>query len=389
MKILITTDWYAPIINGVVTSVLLLQRELEALGHEVRVVTLSTTIHSYQDGPIYYMGSVSASKIYPGARLRLNRTRSMMRELAAWRPDIIHSQCEFSSFRIAHALSTRLNIPIVHTYHTVYEDYTHYFSPSVRVGKMVVSAFSRWICDRTACIVAPTRKVETLLRDYGVRCRIEVIPTGVDLRVYRQEPEPGRLEALRQRWQFPSDHTILLYLGRMAKEKNLEQLVDQIAAAGRSDITLLLVGDGPARESALEHAREKGVPVIYTGMVRHDEAPDYYRLGDLFVTASTSETQGLTYFEALAAGLPVLCRKDPCVDGVVENGVNGWQYEDGGTFSRCLGAFCDSAALREDMQRAAQKSSEQFSAESFGAAAERLYKSIQQSSAPLARLARW
>ena len=389
MKILITTDWYAPVINGVVTSVLLLQRELERRGHDVRVVTLSNSIHSYKEGPVYYMGSVSAGKIYPGARLRMNRARSMMRELAAWRPDVIHSQCEFSSFRIAYLLSTRLDIPIVHTYHTVYEDYTHYFSPSVRVGKMVVSAFSRWICGRTACIVAPTQKVESLLRDYNVHCRIEVIPTGVDLRLYRQAPAPERLEALRRQWNIPEDHTVLLYLGRMAKEKNLEQLIDQIADAQRQNITLLLVGDGPDREAALERARQRQVPVIYTGMVSHQEAPDYYHLGDLFVTASTSETQGLTYFEALAAGLPVLCRRDPCVENVVEDGVNGWQYDTGEDFARHLAKFCGDPSLREEMRRAAQQSSEKFSAEAFGAAAEDLYQSIRRSVVPMASGARW
>lgn len=382
MKVLITTDWYAPVINGVVTSVLLLQRELKELGHEVRVVTLSNTLHSYKDGDVYYMGSVSANKIYPGARLRVNRTRSLFRELVAWGPDVIHSQCEFSSFRVAYGLSTRLGVPIVHTYHTVYEDYTHYFSPSVRVGRAVVSVFSRWICGRTACVVAPSRKVETLLRDYGVRCRIEVIPTGVDLSVYRQEPDPARMAALRQRWAIPANHTVLLYLGRMAKEKNLEQLVDQIAASGRRDVTLLLVGDGPDREEVLDYTRSRGLDVIFTGMVPHSEVADYYRLGDLFVTASTSETQGLTYFEALAAGVPVLCHRDPCVDGVVEDDVNGWQYEDAKSFGRYLSAFCGDAALRERMSREAQLSSERFSAEAFGAAVAALYVSVQKEAMP-------
>ena len=377
MKVLITTDWYAPVINGVVTSVLMLQRELEARGHEVRIVTLSNSIHSYKDGNIYYMGSVSASRIYPGARLKMNRARSLLRELAAWQPDVIHSQCEFSTFRVASALSNQLGVPIVHTYHTVYEDYTHYFSPSVRVGRYVVTAFSRWICGHTACIVAPTRKVEQLLRRYGIHCRIEVIPTGVDLRSF-QNRDPERREALRRKWDLPQDHTILLYLGRMAKEKNLEALIDQIASSGRRDVTLLLVGDGPDREAVLDHARLRQVPFVYTGMVPHDEAPDYYRLGDIFVTASTSETQGLTYFEALAAGLPVLCLRDSCVEGVVEDGVNGWQYENGDAFSRHLHTFCESSDLRQQMRQAALDSAERFSAEAFGEAAEKLYQSLQE-----------
>ena len=384
MKVLITTDWYAPVINGVVTSVLLLKRELEARGHEVRVVTLSNTMHSYKDGNVYYMGSVSANRIYPGARLRVNRTRSLLRELLNWRPDVIHSQCEFSTFRVAYALSNHLDAPIVHTYHTVYEDYTHYFSPSARVVKYVVTVFSRWICGRTACVVAPTQKVADLLHNYNVSCRVEVIPTGVDLAAYRKEPAPGRMEALRRKWAIPEDKTVLLYLGRMAKEKNLEQLIDQLAAAGRRDAVLLLVGDGPDREEVLDHARERGVPVIYTGMVPHSEAPDYYRLGDLFITASTSETQGLTYFEALAAGVPVLCRKDPCVDGVIVNGVNGWQYEDAAGFTEALSAFCGDVERRKEMSRAALASSERFSAEAFGAAAEKLYQEVQRQWMPLA-----
>lgn len=389
MKVLITTDWYAPVINGVVTSVLLLQRELEKLGHEVRVVTLSNDLHTYKDGNVYYMGSVSANKIYPGARLKINRNRSLLHELVDWRPDVIHSQCEFSSFRVAYALSSRLGVPIVHTYHTVYEDYTHYFSPSVRVGKAVVSVFSRWICGRTACVVAPSKKVENLLRDYGVHCRIEVIPTGVDLGAYRQEPDGERMAALRRRWGLNGDRTVLLYLGRMAKEKNLEQLMDQIAAAGRRDVTLLLVGDGPDREEVLDYARSKGLDVVFTGMVPHGEVADYYRLGDLFVTASTSETQGLTYFEALAAGVPVLCRRDPCVDGVVEDGVNGWQYDSGEDFGRRLSAFCGDKELRERMRSAARESSEKFSAEAFGAAAAKLYASVQEDAMPAVSGERW
>ena len=388
MKVLITTDWYAPVINGVVTSVLMLQRELEARGHEVRVVTLSNSIHSYKAGNIYYMGSVSASRIYPGARLKVNRARSLLRELALWQPDVIHSQCEFSTFRVASALSNRLGVPIVHTYHTVYEDYTHYFSPSVRVGRAVVTAFSRWICGHTACIIAPTRKVEQLLRRYGIHCRIEVIPTGVDLRSFQENSDPERVKALRQKWELPQDHTILLYLGRMAKEKNLEALIDQIADSGRRDVTLLLVGDGPDREAVLEYARHRQVPFVYTGMVPHDQVADYYRLGDIFVTASTSETQGLTYFEALAAGLPVLCLRDSCVEGVVEDGINGWQYEDGEAFSRYLHAFCESGELRQGMRQAALASAERFSAEAFGEAAEKLYQSLQQQPVPMAAGAR-
>ena len=143
MKILITTDWYAPVVNGVVVSVLLLQRELEKLGHEVRVVTLAPGLRSFRKGPIYYIGSVSAEKIYPGARLRLGRSGALLRQLEEWGPDIVHSQCEFSTLRVAMAIARRMGVPVVHTYHTVYEDYTHYLPIGKRTGKYVATTLSR------------------------------------------------------------------------------------------------------------------------------------------------------------------------------------------------------------------------------------------------------
>lgn len=122
MRILITTDWYEPVINGVVTSVLTLKRELVKRGHEVRVATLSDCGHSYKKDDVYYMRSVDISRIYPGARAVCFPGSSLYEELIEWQPDLVHSQCEFSSFLIARKIAGELGIPVVHTYHTVYED---------------------------------------------------------------------------------------------------------------------------------------------------------------------------------------------------------------------------------------------------------------------------
>jgi len=378
MKVLITTDWYSPVVNGVVFSVVLLKRELERLGHEVRVVTLSGSHRSYREGNVYYLGSVSAARIDPGARLRLGRSRRVLRELAEWRPDIIHSQCEFSTFRVAHALHRKLDIPIVHTYHTVYEDYTHYVLPSRRMGRQVVSAFSRWVANRSACIIAPSGKVKALLESYGVTCRLEVIPTGIDLDRFRGEPDPAWRAETLDRLGVPEDRPILLYLGRLAKEKELERVLDALAAGGRRDFTFLVVGDGPCRQALEERAAALPFHTVFTGMVPHDRVRDYYQLGDLFLTASTSETQGLTYFEALAAGVPVLCRRDLCVQGVVEDGVNGWQWEEQADLLACLDRFLEDPALRDALARGARQSALRFSAQAFGQAAADLYASLTE-----------
>ena len=122
MKILITTDWYTPAVNGVVTSVLNLRRELEARGHEVRVLTLSQSpLSSRRDG-VVRLGSISAGLIYPGARLRTALGSRYVRDILRWKPDIVHSQCEFSTFFLARKIAEHLDVPLVHTYHTIYED---------------------------------------------------------------------------------------------------------------------------------------------------------------------------------------------------------------------------------------------------------------------------
>ena len=162
MKILITTDWYSPAVNGVVTSVKNLRRGLEARGHEVRILTLSQTTHSWTEDGVTYLGSVPAGLVYPGARLRTPMVRRWTQELVAWGPDVVHSQCEFSTFFLARRIAEYLDVPLVHTYHTVYEDYTHYFSPSVRFGKKAVAMFSRWVAAQTDCLIAPTVKVRQL-----------------------------------------------------------------------------------------------------------------------------------------------------------------------------------------------------------------------------------
>ena len=140
MKVLITTDWYKPAINGVVTSVCNLREELQQRGHEVKILTLSRTARSYEEEGVIYMGSVNAGYIYPGARLRVSPGRELYRGIIEWNPDIVHSQCEFSTFFMAKKIAEECKIPLVHTYHTVYEDYTHYFSPYKKWGRDIPDA---------------------------------------------------------------------------------------------------------------------------------------------------------------------------------------------------------------------------------------------------------
>ncbi len=343
MKILITTDCYIPTINGVVISTLNLKNELIKKGHEVRILTLSDTRISYEKQGDIYIGSAGAQRVYPEARLTLARNNRFIKELMNWHPDIIHSQSEFSTFIMARRIANRLQIPIIHTYHTIYEDYTHYFSPVKKWGKTMVSAFTNATLKHAHCVIAPSEKVKVLLTGYGIKSEIKVIPTGIDIEKFNIPVQKSSQERLKQTLGIFNDYKILIAVGRLAKEKNHEELLNFIKQLNRSDVKLVIVGDGPNRTNLEAYAKELGIceQVIFVGMIPHNDIGGYYQIGDVFVSASNSETQGLTYYEALANGIPVICRKDECLANVVENGLNGWQYETFEEFSEQLAAVLD------------------------------------------------
>lgn len=376
MKILITTDWYSPAVNGVVTSVLNLRRELELRGHEVRVLTLSQDLHSSVQDGVTRIGSVAAGLVYPGVRLRTALAGRWVRELVEWGPDVVHSQCEFSTFFLARRIAEELNVPLIHTYHTVYEDYTHYFSPSVRLGRRAVAALSRWVAARTDCMIAPTGKVRTLLQGYGVRTPVFVVPSGIDLRRFQRPPVPGCRASLLAALDIPRENLVLVSVGRLAAEKNLDELLRFRAAMGDQAVTLLLVGDGPYRAQLEREAADLGLrapQVVFAGMVPPQQVAEWYQLGDLFVSASSSETQGLTYVEALAAGVPALCRADPCLNGVIRDGENGWQFRDFSDFMSKLETFRAHPELRRALSEQAAASAGDYSAEEFARRVEAIY----------------
>lgn len=368
MKILLTTDTWVPTVNGVVTSTVNLRAELTARGHDVRVLTLADGCHTRQADGVTFLGSLDAGLIYPGARLRAPALDHALRELIAWQPDVVHSQCEFSTFAPARRIARACGAPLIHTYHTVYEDYTHYFSPSRRMGRRLAALFTRAVCASADAVIAPTPKIQRLLRSYDVQCPVRVIPTGLDLRRFAAAPDP----ALRTALGLPDRGPVLLYLGRLAKEKNIAELIAAMPAI--PDAALLIVGDGPERPALEAQTEALGLAgrVIFAGMVPPAQVPRYYALADAFVSASTSEAQGLTYIEALAAGLPLLCHADPCVEALIRPGEGGWVYHNTREFTALARALPTGAAA-QSLRQAARRAAAPYTREVFGQSVEGLY----------------
>jgi len=229
--------------------------------------------------------------------------------------------------------------------------------------------------------VAPTQKVESVLRDYGVNIPIHVIPSGIALERHHDRISPEERAKRRADLGIPEDHTVLLNLGRLGTEKNLTELMELFAqvVVQKRKVTLLIVGDGPARQELEEQAKALGVAehVIFTGMVPPEQVSVYYQLGDVFVSASTSETQGLTYIEAAANGLPLLCRRDPCLDGVLVEGRNGYEYEAEQEFCELLDTIMENPAWCADAAAQSTQIAAQFGKDVFAERIEDLYEVIR------------
>lgn len=378
MKILITADCYTPTINGVVTSILNLETELRRLGHDVKILCPSENFHSSESENVCRIGSVGVGRIYSGARAALRISQSHLQKLIDWKPDIIHSQSEFSSFIMAKRIAAEVNCPIVHTYHTVYENYTHYFSPSITLGRKAVIVMTKRILRHTKAVIAPSQKIERLLKDYGIAQPIKVIPTGLRLKKFSDEISVNIINELKAKLGIPLKSRVLITVGRAAKEKNIDELIRYFKRLDIENTVFVIVGGGPYLDALkdLAYAENISDKMIFTGAVEPENIAAYYRLGDIFLSASQSETQGLTYIEALASGLPAVCRRDDCLNDVITNGKNGGQYTDFKEFSELIRTFLFNDELYKSMSENAVQTAQKYSAEKFAKDVETVYMEI-------------
>lgn len=379
MKILLTTDAFAPIVNGVVTSVMNLYTQLKLRGHDVRILALAHDGCSRQEGDVYFIRSFGVH-IYPDARATVNYKSRMVTEILKWHPDIIHSQTEFCSFLFAKKISKKLDIPIIHTYHTLYQDYTSYFTRHENLGKKAVIIFSRRILKTVDTVVVPTNKTKSILDDYHIIPPIEVIPNGIDFARFKKPLSEEDKVALKKSLNIPLENKVIVTVGRVGKEKNLDEVMKKVKELleKKQKLTLLIVGDGPHKKALEEMAVEMGIAhaVVFAGMIDQKELYRYYKLGDIFVSASTSETQGLTYIEALANEVPIVCRRDECLKALLKEGYNGFTYETDEEFLEKINYLFDHEDKYNEMKANTLPSIEPYSSEIFAQKVEALYMKV-------------
>jgi glycosyltransferase involved in cell wall biosynthesis len=311
MRVLFISDVYFPRVNGVSTSIRTFRDDLGAHGVETVLVApaYSTDPAAASEPGIWRVASGRVPRDPEDRRMKGRSLRETLGRLAAGHFDLVHVHTPFLAHYSGVRFARRARIPVIATYHTLFEEYLHFYVPLLPrvLGGVLARRFTRSQCAQLAAIVAPSEPMRDLLLAYGVRTRIEVIPTGLPADRY----VPGDGRRFRENFGIAADRPLLLYVGRVAHEKNIEFLLHSFVALRRScpGALLAIAGEGPAREHLRAQVLRLGIAqdVLFIGYLdRERTLTDCYAAADVFVFASRTETQGLVLLEALAQGRPVV-----------------------------------------------------------------------------------
>ena len=357
MKIALFTDTYPPEINGVSVSVGLHQKVLLDQGHEVLVITTNPFGKQIViDAGVIRIPGVELKKLY-NYRLSSFFSAKAYQFIRKWQPDVIHIHTDIGIGIFGKITAFFLKVPTVVTYHTMYEDYTHYAGFLKGLASRVVKQFSKSIAEQCTEFISPSLKTKEKIRSYGVNRYINIVPTGIDFsRFQLASLDNNKLAEIKNRWILQGEK-VLLSLGRVAKEKSMDVILKgfaKVIQSGEKNIRLLMVGDGPDRHDLIELANQLGISnhVSFVGAVPIQEVPYYYQLADLFVSASLTETQGLTFMEAMVSDRIVLCRFDDNLAELVRHQQTGFIFSDEEDFIRQVKTiFSLTKEKREQMQR--------------------------------------
>lgn len=378
MKILITSDTYENQICGVDTSITTLKDQLIKQGHDVRVLALSKDNKSKIINNDYFIGSFPLHFIDFRQSLKFND--AIIDEIISWNPNIIHVQTEWFSGRISKKISKKTNCPYINTCHTSWEDFTSGLIPSKIIRRFISKIIIKTCYDESSAIIAPSEKMIPHLKKMNINLPTYVIPTGVDLNKFNQKLTSEEENKLKSDLNISDNAKILVYIGRIAKEKNMDELIEFIPdlVLKDKDIVLIICGEGPYMKHLKNKINELNIKnhVRLTGVIQPKDTYKYYHLAKIFVSSSTCETQGITYMEALASSLPLVCRYDESLDNVIENGYNGFAYNTKREFIDYILKILDMSEDYEMLKNNAFKTSKKFSKEKFAENIETVYLDI-------------
>jgi glycosyltransferase involved in cell wall biosynthesis len=385
-KVAFFTDTYYPQVNGLVTSIVTSKGELEKLGFDVEIY--APDLGPYDDPPevfrlagFVYVPQPEYTFVLPwGKGFKLSRLRPSGVRL-------IHSHAMFGSGFVALLCAWRQKLPLLMTYHTLFEDYVHYF-PYLppRFVKWVNKVLTRWMCDRCRLVLAPTPAIEAVLRAYGTKTRIEVLPTGLNAEVY------AKTGARKADWGVDEGALLLSCAGRIGREKKMDLLIEALAKVDGQVPAwrLLIAGDGPERASLQAQIERSGLQnkVRILGYLPRLKVLDLMEASDLFAFPSVTETQGMVVIEAMGRGTPVLGADAMGVGWMLRQGAppgaarGGWLAKPGDVedYARLLKQVMNDKNAREAKVSEAEALAAAYKAEVINAKLAGYYKEILEGS---------
>jgi glycosyltransferase involved in cell wall biosynthesis len=385
MRVLMVSDVYFPRVNGVSTSIETFRQSLAGHGVEVRIVA-----PRYGDEPeTPGVARVPGRPVPRDPEDRIVAWRAMsriVREQAAG-CDLVHIQTPFAAHYAGLRAARRAGVPVLATYHTLFEEYLHHYAPFLpaRGLRAVARHLSRRQCNALDGVVVPSQAMLGRLSDYGVRAPIHVLPTGIPLARFAG----GERARFRAAHGIPEARPVALYVGRVAHEKNIGFLLEMTAAAlkRRPDMLLLVAGEGPALPALRAQAARLGLgdAVRFTGYLdRHRDLPDCYAAADVFVFASRTETQGLVLLEAMAVGLPVAALAEMgTIDILAPRQGCRVPAEDPAAFADAVVEILSDAALRARLGGEARNYARSWSDETMAARLADLYFEYHRNGNPI------
>ena len=339
------------------------KRTLEELGHDVYVFTFGDVDHQDEDPRVIRSPGLPLANtgFYVSLRYR-TVAKKLLQSM-----DVVHVHHPFLSGRLALIYGTRKNIPVVFTNHTRYDLYAQARLPfmPMEISQSLLQAYMPDFCSAVDLVISPSRGMERILRQYGVESHIEVVPNGANLKPFHKAKPLSRAE-----FGFTKEDILLVYMGRVAPEKNIEFLLQAFAGVARTvpNVYLLILGGGQKEheEKLRPIPGELGIEdrVRFMGMIPYDQLPSYLAMCDAFVTASVTEVHPYSVIEAMATGLPIMGIDSPGVGDSIEDGVSGLlSTEDIASFTAKLTYLCMNKSLQKKMGATALKASEEFSIE--------------------------
>lgn len=375
------TNNYLPFIGGVPISIERLRRGLEALGNEVMVIAPSYRGQPEDEPRVLRVPSLLAmgeKREFRLANIFLPRIRQQVK---AFRPDIIHLHHPFWLGSLGLFIGRRLRIPVVYTYHTRLEHYAHFVPlPGMLFRNLISHALIKRFANKCDGVIVPTYSAEEYLRMIGVKSDTFVQPTGIEYQRF-QTVEEDDIQALREKLGLHNER-VLISVSRLSNEKNIDFMIDAVASlktCTESPFRLLIIGDGHQRDRLQSRIDELGLQqqITLVGSVPPDTMATYYRLGDLFLFASKSETQGMVILEAMAAGLPVVAVRSSGIDDVVRQGYNGYKTpENRDQWRDRVLQLLDDEALRKTLSAHALTFARDYSVEQFSRDVKAIYATL-------------